>query len=229
MALPSDPRVNQLRAQLWQIAKQNRYTVVLAAHAVNADLPCHDEQQLTEMIAYLSRNVHHVDAPVYKLQPLPQPEPIQHDWKLRYQQAHEMNFKTEYPAAFASGHYIPPVYPKIATANGLTTMIVNYLNWLGYRGTRINVQGRLVDAIKTEASGNKFMVKKMIKSATRKGTADISSTIQGKSVMWEIKIKDKPSDAQLQEQRRERRAGGEYYFVHNPDEFLTLFDCLVSG
>jgi hypothetical protein len=60
---------------------------------------------------------------------------------------------------------------------------------------------------------------KFIPSATRKGTADISATIKGRSVMIEIK---------LAEQQRERQAGGIYEFVHTPEEFFIIFDQITS-
>jgi hypothetical protein len=70
---------------------------------------------------------------------------------------------------------------------------------------------------------------KFIPSATRKGTADISATVKGKSVMIEIKVgKDKPRPEQLAEQQRERQAGGIYEFVHTPEEFFLLFDSIIS-
>jgi hypothetical protein len=68
---------------------------------------------------------------------------------------------------------------------------------------------------------------KFIPSATRKGTADISATVKGKSVMIEIKVgADRPRIEQLAEQQRERQAGGIYEFVHSPEEFFLLFDKL---
>jgi hypothetical protein len=69
-----------------------------------------------------------------------------------------------------------------------------------------------------------------MKSTTRKGTADISATIRGRSVMIEIKTgRDKPSDKQLEEQQRERSAGGIYEFISTPEEFFALYDSLTNG
>lgn len=138
------------------------------------------------------------------------------DSKSRYQQAHEKWFKEEYPNAYKDGYYLEPKMPAIATANGLTTFIMNYVKWQGYRATRINVAGRQIKG-------------KWIPSSTRRGTADISCTLRGKSLMLEIKVgRDKPRPEQLQEQERERRSGGVYEFIHNPEEFLELYDKLVS-
>lgn len=117
--------------------------------------------------------------------------------------------------------------PKVATANGLTQAIVNYINWTGNRATRINVQGRLVEGSMTTETGTTLSKKKWIKSSTRKGTADISSTINGRSAMWEIKIgSDRPSEAQLKEQARERKSGGVYEFIKTIEQFFEVYDRL---
>lgn len=132
--------------------------------------------------------------------------------KLRYQQAHEHNFKTKYPSAYQAGHYFKPKMPNCATANGLQKAIENYIIWNGGRATRISSGGRKVDG-------------KWIPGTTRNGSSDVSSTIRGMSVMWEVKIgRDVASPAQLKEQAKEIAAGGRYYFVHCFDEFLKYYD-----
>jgi hypothetical protein len=150
-------------------------------------------------------------------------------YKERYQKAHEEYFKIKYPNAYKDGYYLDPKVPKVDSANGLTTFICNYLAWLNHRATRINVSGRLVDGVEKQPSGAKIGVKKWIPSSTRKGTADISATIKGRSVMLEIKVgSDRPRPDQLTEQARERRAGGIYEFIKTPDEFFYLYDYIVS-
>jgi len=136
--------------------------------------------------------------------------------KQRYQQAHENWFATEYPNAYRNGHYTPPKMPQVAKANGLTNFIINYVNWMGYRATRISTTGRKI--------GDKW-----IKGTTRRGTADISMTVNGRSAMIEVKIgRDKPSEHQLKEQERERKAGGIYEFCGSPEEFFVIFDKVLS-
>jgi len=151
-------------------------------------------------------------------------------FKKRYQAAHEQWFKIEYPHAYKDGYYLEPKYPKVDAANGLTTFICNFLHWKGHRATRVNVSGRLVDAKEKQASGNVIGVKKWIPSSTRKGTADISATIKGRSVMIEIKVgRDKPRPDQLSEQIRERNAGGIYEFISTPEQFFELYDFVVNS
>ena len=149
--------------------------------------------------------------------------------KQRYQVAHEQWFRDQYPNAYKDGFYLEPKIPKVDTANGLTTFICNYLAWMGHRATRINVMGRLIDGVEKQPSGAKIGVKKWLPSSTRKGSADISATIKGRSVMIEIKVgRDKPRPDQLSEQIRERKAGGIYEFIGTPDEFFELYDKILS-
>lgn len=150
------------------------------------------------------------------------------NYKKRYQQAHEANFKLQHPVAYADGHYTQPKYPDVKTANGLQNFIENFINWNGYRATRINNIGKLADKVVTEKSGFKFTEKRYTR-ATRRGAADISATIKGRSAMFEVKIgSDKPSEWQLKEQQKEIAAGGLYYFIKTPEQFLEIYDSIIN-
>jgi hypothetical protein len=145
-------------------------------------------------------------------------------WLVRYCEAHIANFKANYPTAFKDGHYTPPVPPRVKGANGLTLAIVNFLNWSGHNATRINTMGRPVETFEKVAYGT-LRTKKYIPSQTRKGTADITATIRGRSVKIEVKAgNDKPSPDQLKEQIRELNAGGIYEFVSDMDQFFNFYD-----
>lgn len=147
----------------------------------------------------------------------------------RYNSAHKHNFQRAYPQAYAAGYYSPPPYPKVKTANGLTKFITNFLMWNEHRATRISSAGRMVDAAERQPSGTVLTVKKYIPGPTRRGSADISATIKGRSVMLEIKIgKDRASQYQLDEQARERKSGGVYEFISTPEAFFELYDKLMS-
>ena len=136
------------------------------------------------------------------------------EWRIRYNTAHYNYTLQRTPNVIRDGFYTGPTLPKVATANGLTQFICNFINWSGYRATRINTMGRMVGG-------------RWIHSTTRKGSADISSTIKGRSVMWEVKVgRDRPRPEQLAEQQRERQAGGIYEFVSTPEQFFELFDKL---
>ncbi len=140
--------------------------------------------------------------------------PMPQHCKDRYQQAHEYNFKAEYPQAYADSKYFAPKMPDCNKANGLTLAIVYFLTWNGHRATRVSSSGRMVKG-------------KWIPGPTRKGAADVSATIQGRSVMLEIKIgADRPRPEQLRERELERKAGGVYEFVKTFEQFLTIYDSL---
>ena len=136
------------------------------------------------------------------------------EWRIRYNTAHYNYTCQRAPNVVRDGFYTGPTLPKVATANGLTQFICNFINWSGYRATRINTMGRMVNG-------------RWIHSTTRKGSADISSTIKGRSVMWEVKVgRDRPRPEQLAEQAKERAAGGMYEFISTPEQFFAIFDTL---
>ncbi len=90
--------------------------------------------------------------------------------------------------------------------------------------------GRLINGTQRQESGVVLGVKKFIKSANRKGTADIGATIKGRSVKIEIKTgADKPSEYQLNEQIREQRAGGVYIFISTFDSFILWYDTFINS
>ena len=139
------------------------------------------------------------------------------NWKQRYQQAHEHWFKQNTPTAYADGHYCQPKYPDVRRANGLTLAICNFVNWNGYRATRISTTGRQVGG-------------KWIYGTTRKGTADISITLKGFAIQAEIKVgADRPSEYQLKEQAKERAAGGVYEFFSTMEQFIEFYDKFLEG
>jgi len=131
--------------------------------------------------------------------------------KDRYIAAHQLSFSQVVKDA---GHTFKTTMPDTSKANGLTQAIVKFILWNGYRATRVSSSGRVVKG-------------KYIPGATRRGAADVSATIKGRSVMFEIKIgSDKPSPEQLREQELEIKAGGQYYFIKSFEEFLNIYDTL---
>jgi hypothetical protein len=138
------------------------------------------------------------------------------NYREHYIEAHKRWFAKEYPTAWKDCYWAPPKFPVITKANGLTQWILNFVNWNGYRATRISSAGRYIKDVG------------YIPGSTRKGTADISCTIKGRAVMIEIKIgRDKPSPEQLKEQAKEIAAGGQYHFVSHPDDFIKIYNSLT--
>lgn len=147
----------------------------------------------------------------------PKAAPLPDHCKQRFYKSHETNFKIEYPQAYAAGKYVLPAIPDCNKANGLTQAIVKVLLWEGHRATRVMSSGRMVKG-------------KYIHGTTRKGAADVSATIKGRSCMFEIKVgNDKPSEFQLREQALERKAGGKYEFISSLDQFFEWYDKFLSN
>ena len=146
----------------------------------------------------------------------PKKPPMSTDWQPRYLAAYQKWFVKQYPQATAAGGYIKLTFPDIRTGNGMNRFIENFLKWNGHRATRVSSAGRMVGKV-------------FIRSTTRSGAADISSTINGKSCHWEGKAgKDKPRPEQLREQALERAAGGIYEFIHNPIELYFYYDKIIN-
>lgn len=197
----------ELKQAIWAKCNRSMVDLQVAADKAGVTLPVTSIPQAEKLLKSLT--------PKSKK---PKPK-LRQEYIDRYRKAYDDYQRVNFPAWHKDGHAIEAVVPDTGTANGLTTFICNFIKWQGYRATRINVSGRQIND-------------KWIKSSTRKGTADISATIKGKSLMIEIKAgKDRPSLAQLKEQERERKAGGEYVFIKSVEEFFTVYDsfCLQGS
>jgi hypothetical protein len=118
------------------------------------------------------------------------------------------------------------------TANGLTKMIVSFIQMSGYQAERINTMGTYRAAKKyTNLDGVTRTIGKgsYTKSGSTPGSADISATINGRSVKIEIKIgADRQSDAQKAYEKAIVQAGGLYLICKNFDDFIDWFDALMK-
>jgi hypothetical protein len=119
-----------------------------------------------------------------------------------------------------------------ATSNGLTKCVIDYIKLRGFHAERINSTGAIKDNRKTSTDvlGNIRTIGSVewIKSTTQSGTADISATIQGRSVKIEIKCKatgDRyQSEAQKEYQKQIETAGGTYIIVRTFEDFYNWFN-----
>jgi hypothetical protein len=130
---------------------------------------------------------------------------------------------------------LPPLSYKFRddNANGLTKCIITFLELKGWQAERISVTGRPIDNRKTytDVLGHKKTIGSItwVKSSMTKGSSDVSSTIYGMAVKWEVKIgSDSQKDEQKDYQKAIESAKGKYYIVKSFDEFLQYYDNLVS-
>lgn len=101
------------------------------------------------------------------------------------------------------------------TANGLTSMIVDYITYSGGFATRQQSQGQW----------NKRL-KRFTKSSTKKGVSDITGVLCGVAINIEVKIgKDTQRKEQQQVQQQIQAAGGSYYIAK---DFTSTYDYLNS-
>ena len=123
--------------------------------------------------------------------------------------------------------YVPKEVFSDKTANKLTKAVITFLRLKGCQAERVANSGRYIDESKivTDVLGNKRKIGtgKYIKGSGVNGTADIASTIPvtinnvkvGIKVAWEVKMKDKQSEAQKIYQTSVEQAGGFYFIIHN--------------
>ena len=118
------------------------------------------------------------------------------------------------------------------TANGLTKMVVSFIQMSGYQAERINTMGTFRAGKKyTDLDGVSRTTGKgsWTRSGSTPGSADISATINGRSVKIEIKIgADRQSDAQKAYQQAIEKAGGTYLIVKNFDQFIEWYDIFMK-
>jgi hypothetical protein len=120
------------------------------------------------------------------------------------------------------------------TANGLTKCIIDYLQLSDHQAERINTMGRPIDNRKqvTDVLGRTKTIGSMTwgKSTATRGSADISATIQGRSVKIEVKIgKDRQSQDQKTYQAMVEKSGGQYWIVKNFDDFMKKYDDFLES
>jgi hypothetical protein len=131
--------------------------------------------------------------------------------------------------------YIP--YTKWAdnSANALTKCVIAYITFMGGQAERISSQGQYREGAKIqvgtgEIAYHKQLPGKWTPGQSTKGTADISSTIRGRSVKIEIKYgKDVQSQVQKEYQAAIERAGGVYIIVRTFDEFVVWYEQFTEG
>ncbi|RYD54884.1 MAG: hypothetical protein EOP56_18115 [Sphingobacteriales bacterium] len=116
------------------------------------------------------------------------------------------------------------------TANGLTKMIVAFLDYTGHYANRINTQGQaqVSEVGRYDVITGKLETTKRItgyrKSTTKKGTPDIDAIISGKPAKIEVKIgKDRMSKDQKKQKDKIERAGGMYYIAKDFLGFYTWY------
>jgi len=125
-----------------------------------------------------------------------------------------------------------PATPRFSdkSANGLTKCILEFLRLSGHQAERVSVTGRWIDQRKTytDVLGHRKTIGsgKWIKPSMEVGTADISATIQGKSVKIEVKVgRDRQRSHQKKYQESIEAAGGIYYIAK---DFQQFFDWYIA-
>lgn len=119
------------------------------------------------------------------------------------------------------------------TANELTNVIVLFLKLKGWLVEPIITTGKRIDNTKvvTDVLGHRKTIGSVtwVKGRGKNGSADISSTIQGKSIKIEIKMRDKQSEAQKQYQQITENSGGIYLIFTSFDDFHEWYLTFITN
>lgn len=143
----------------------------------------------------------------------------------------KMNWEHDCSKTKLPKDYVPVTKFKVATANGLTKAIVTFINLAGGQAERISSMGRVIDGRKvvTNVLGQQGIIgsQTYIRGTSTNGTADISATINGRSVKIEVKIgRDKMSPAQIEYKANVERAGGVYIIAKDWQGFIEEYNKL---
>ena len=114
------------------------------------------------------------------------------------------------------------------TANGLTRCIIDYIKYKGGQAERINTTGIPIDSRRqvSDITGRTRTIGgvQWRRGGCTVGSADISATVNGRSVKIEVKIgRDRQSEAQRHYQVAIEAAGGIYYIARNFSDFWKWY------
>jgi hypothetical protein len=162
-------------------------------------------------------------------------------WKLRYQEAHRQNFSKVYPLAYNDGLYSGPKYPVVSKANGLTSMIVNFLLWSCHHGERTNTMGTPIKKFRPKFNiftGQTEMLNNGVewrKGNGTKGSSDIKGHINNVNhkfpipIYVEVKIgADRMSEYQKEYEKQVSKTGALYCVVKTPDDWFSFYDYVIN-
>jgi len=124
--------------------------------------------------------------------------------------------------------YLVPSDFTDKTSNGLTKCVIRFLKLKGWQAERISTTGRPIDRrqVVADCMGFKKQIGSIlwIKGTVTKGSADISATIQGRSVKVEIKVgRDRMRPDQWKYKEAVEKAGGIYIVVTSFDQFYAWY------
>jgi len=153
--------------------------------------------------------------------------------KKRFESLYLKNKLENYPSFIGRENCIPKADLKENGANALTKLVIQWIEFNNGQAERISNTGLYRDGKKQviDCIGRKRTIGSGIwtPGTGTNGTADISSTIKGRSVKIEIKWqKDKQSDAQISYAESITKAGGIYIIVKTFDDFIDWWDNFES-
>ena len=160
-------------------------------------------------------------------------------WKERYKKIYEEYSISRYPAATKDFGVLPVKYPKVTSANGLSTLTENVFNWQGHHMERTSNMGRPADKRKTyvDVIGRIRVIGSIEwqKGTGTKGTSDLKGEFKSKNHAYPIPLKvevkygkDRQSEPQKEYQKKVTSIGAIYWIVSYPEDVFELYDYLMT-
>ena len=157
------------------------------------------------------------------------------DFIQEYEQMYLNELTLKYPAAMKTGYFeVSYKYKKPKSASQVEALIMKFLKLKGHQAQKITTMGVYRDnkKITTDIIGRTRIAGKgkWTPGTATKGAADISSSVYGVKVDWEVKFakSDKQTKQQKDFETDVTRAGGYYIIVHNPDDFYDKYYKLMT-
>jgi len=163
------------------------------------------------------------------------------EWQKRYAEAHYKMSCEKYPTAIKNGLYCNPKFPDVKTTNGITTFIINLINWSGGLAERTGTEGRVIKGKDYKTADGGTIVGKTIRiKNSGKGATDIAVTWKGRTIKIEVKnkhtkdrfkeIDTKTGKQSKQAEYRDKaiRAGAIHYIATDVDSFLSWWNDLIE-
>lgn len=120
------------------------------------------------------------------------------------------------------------------SASQMEALVIKFLKLNGHQAQKITTTGLYREDKKTfkDAIGRTRLIGsgKWTPGTATKGAADITSTVYGLKVDWEVKFSrgDKQSDAQKGFEKDVKVAKGLYFVIRSPDDFLDKYMALLE-
>lgn len=155
-------------------------------------------------------------------------------FKQDLEQLRKLNYQEKYPSTKERwedrwSNVVKMKPPQSAAAT--ERLVVEFMRLSGHSASKVATQGTYKKGETYQTPVGKIIGEgRYLPSGGRKGASDISSSIYGLSVMWELKYSksDSQSPEQKKFQKEIEQSGGLYFLFNNINHFYELYQDLIQ-